>query len=295
VPDLEEWIAEYRVSLTSQVEEAATRAQAGLDDARRDVREAAQAERKHVCHQCPVRKEHRQYRRQRARLMLDRDAAERRLQERRRYEETRLQNTLKGLVSVLVQFSYIRKGALTYKAKKLADIFDSNALMITEMIEGNYLEGLRPEDLAEIFSWFAYDRDVDFLNRLLLPRFIVNLRRELDDLQNAIFQAERRQDLRLTPGYNPFFYGAARAWCKGTSLAEILDSMDLSEGDLVMTFNKTLDIMRQVRDMFVHQDPENPLRAGLEEADRLMRRGVVEMAYTLGFGPVETGQPTDQA
>ena len=286
VPDLEAWIAEYRAGLSSQVAEAADKARAGLDEMRREVRQAAEAERKHVCHQCPVRKEHRTYRRQRARLMLDRDAAERRLQERRRYEETRLQNTLKGLVNVLVQFSYIRKGELTYKAKKLADVFDSNALMITEMIEGNYLEGLQPEDLAEVFSWFAYDRDIDFLNRLLLPRYLVNLRRELDDLQNAIFQAERRQDLRLTPGYNPFFYGAARAWCKGTSLADILDSLDLSEGDLVMTFNKTLDIMRQARDMFVHHDPEHPLRAGLEEADRMMRRGVVEMAYTLGFGPV---------
>ncbi|MEO5952084.1 MAG: DEAD/DEAH box helicase [Chloroflexia bacterium] len=284
LPDLEEWITEYRAGLSSQVQEAADKAQATLDEARREVREAAEAERKHVCHVCNVRKEHRQNRRQRARLLIDRDAAEHRLEERRKYEETRLQNTLKGLINVLVQFSYIRKGELTYKAHKLADIFDSNSLMITEMVEGNYLEELQPEDLAEVFSWFAYDRDVDFLNRLLLPRFIVNLRRELDNLQNAIFQAERRQDLRLTPGYNPYFFGAARAWCRGTSLAEILGSVDMSEGDLVMTFNKTLDVMRQVRDMFIHHDPENPLRARLEQADKMMRRGVVEMAYSLGFG-----------
>jgi ATP-dependent RNA helicase HelY len=219
--------------------------------------------------------------------MLDRDSAEKRLSERSAYEDTRLQKTLRGLVNVLVRFSFIRKGNLTHKARKLADIFDSNALMIVEMIEGNYLEGLQPEDLAEVFSWFAYDRDVDFPNRLLLPRFIVNLRRELDDLQNAIFQAERRQDLRLTPGYNPFFYGAARAWCKGTSLGEILEAVDMSEGDLVMTFNKTLDIMRQVRDMFNHQDPDHPILQGLRQADKMMRRGVVEMAYTMGFGPAE--------
>jgi ATP-dependent RNA helicase HelY len=155
--------------------------------------------------------------------------------------------------------------------------------MITEMVEGNYLVDLQPEDLAEVFSWFAYDRDIDFLNRLLLPRYLVNLRRELDNLQNAIFQAERRQDLRLTPGYNPYFFGAARAWCRGTSLADILSSVDMSEGDLVMTFNKTLDVMRQVRDMFRHHDQENPLRARLAQADKMMRRGVVEMANTLGF------------
>jgi ATP-dependent RNA helicase HelY len=188
---------------------------------------------------------------------------------------------------VLVQFSYIRKGELTYKAKRLADIFDTNALMVTEMIEGNYLEAMKPEDIAEIFSWFAYDRDVDFLNRLLLPRYLVNLRRELDDLQNAIFAAERRNGISLTRGYNPYFFGAARAWCKGTSIADLLDQVDISEGDLVMTFNKTLDLMRQVRDMFVHHDRDNLLLTQLEEADKMVRRGVVQMAYTLGFAASE--------
>jgi ATP-dependent RNA helicase HelY len=285
LPDLEAWKAEYRAGLSEQMEEATERAQAHLDEIRAEIRQAAEAERNHVCHACNVRSEHRSYRRQRARLLIDRDNAEKKLNERRRFEETRLQNTLQGLVNVLVQFSYIRKGELTYKAKKLADVFDTNALMVTEMIEGNYLEKLQPEDIAEIFSWFAYDRDIDFLNRLLLPRYLVNLRRELDDLQNAIFAAERRNNISLTRGYNPYFFGAARAWCKGTSIADLLDMVDISEGDLVMTFNKTLDLMRQVRDMFIHHDPQNPLLAQIVEADKMVRHGVVQMAYTLGFGP----------
>jgi ATP-dependent RNA helicase HelY len=294
LPDLEAWKAEYRSTLSEQMEGVTQKAQARVDEIRAEIREAAEAERKHPCHACNVRSEHRAYRRQRARLLIDRDNAERRLNERRKFEETRLQNTLKGLTNVLVQFSYIRKGELTYKAKKLSDIFDTNALMITEMIEGNYLERLQPEDIAEVFSWFAYDRDIDFLNRLLLPRYLVNLRRELDDLQNAIFAAERRNEISLTRGYNPYFFGAARAWCKGTSIADLLEQVDISEGDLVTAFNKTLDLMRQVRDMFVHHDPENPLLSQVEEADRMMRRGVVQMAYTLGFAASDDNadQPT---
>ncbi|MDQ3706140.1 MAG: DEAD/DEAH box helicase [Chloroflexota bacterium] len=285
VPDLQAWIEEYRAAQMEHIEEASIKAKANLEEARAELAMSAKAEREHVCHHCPVRKEHRSNRRLRARLLLDRDSAEKRLSERRHYEETRLQTTLKGLTSVLVQFAYLRKGELTYKARKLADIFDTNALMITEMVEGGYFDGLKPQDLAEVFSWFAYDRDIDFLNRLLLPRYLLNLRRDLDSLQNAIFSAERRQDLALTRGYNPYFYGAARAWCKGTSIADLLDQMQMSEGDLVMTFNKTLDLMRQVRDMLAHQDPENPLRATLSEADKLMRRGVVEMAGMIGFAP----------
>jgi ATP-dependent RNA helicase HelY len=291
VPDLEAWIAEYRTGQMEHIEEASAKARANLEEVRAELTVAARAEREHVCHDCPVRKEHRSNRRLRARLLLDRDTAEKRLTERRHFEETRLQTTLKGLTSVLVQFAYLRKGELTFKARKLADIFDTNTLMVTEMVEGGYLDGLKPQDLAEVFSWFAYDRDIDFLNRLLLPRYLLNLRRDLDSLQNAIFAAERRQDLALTRGYNPYFYGAARAWCKGTSIADLLDQMQMSEGDLVMTFNKTLDLMRQVRDMLAHQDPDNPLRAVLSDADKLMRRGVVEMSQMIGFAPRSDTEP----
>ncbi len=287
LPDLEGWIEEYKAAQSEHIEAATSGARRNLEETRHDLSEAVEAERMHVCHTCPVRKEHRTNRRLHARLLLDRDSTERRLNERRRYEETRLQNTLKGLVNVLVQFAYIRKGELTPKAQKLADLFDTNALMICEIVEGGYLDGLKPEDIAEVFSWFAYDRDIDFPNRLLLPRYLINLRRDLDNLQNAIFAAERRQEISLTRGYNPYFFGAARAWCKGSSLADILMQVDISEGDLVMTFNKTLDIMRQAREMLAHHDPHNPLRAQFDEAGKMVRRGVVQMASSLGFAPQE--------
>lgn len=293
LPDLEAWIEEHRSAQAKQVEAATGKARSQLEEAREEVRRAAEAERTHVCHTCPVRKEHRSYRRSRARLMIDRDSAEKRLGERRHFEETRLQTTLKGLVSVLVQFNYLRKGELTYKARKLADVFDTNSLMLTEMTEGGYLHGLKPEDLAEICSWFAYDREIDFQNRMLLPRYLITMRHELDDLQNAIFSAERRQGLSITTGYNTFFFGAARAWCRGTSIGEILDRMELSEGDLVMTFNKTLDLMRQLREMLAHNDPDNPLREGFAEAERMMRRGVVEMAQSIGFAPLPERPPEE--
>ncbi len=293
-PDLQGRVREHRAEQLTHIEEASAKARANLEYVREQLRLAADAERTHVCHQCPVRKEHRTNRRVHARILLDRDAAEKKLAERRKYEETRLQNTLKGLSNVLVQFAYMRKGELTPKARKLADIFDTNAVMINEMVEGNYLEGLKPEDVAEIFSWFAYDRDIDFVNRLLLPRYLLNLRRDLDSLQNAIFAAERRQDISITRGYNPYFYGAARPWCKGTSIADLLTQMQISEGDLVMTFTKTLDIMRQVREMLQRHEPEHPVRALLWEADRLMRRGVVEMSQMVGFAPMVEGVAGDQ-
>jgi ATP-dependent RNA helicase HelY len=292
LPDLDEWIAQHQATTLTELDDQLAQMDAQIAEAREYTRRVAAEERAHACHTCPVRKQHRTYRRQRGRALAGYDAAVQTLEERRHYEDTRLQTLLDGLVAVLKQFYYLdAAGNPTPKAPRLMDIFDTNALMISELLESGYLAGASPSDLAEIFSWFAYDRDVEIRNRHLLPGHLLRIRDQLDQLQRAVFQAERRYELMISTGYNVFFYGAARAWCKGATMADLLQKMDLSEGDLVMTFNKTLDLMRQVRDMLYRQDPENPLREGLREADALLRRGVVELVYSLGFVPGE--QPAD--
>jgi hypothetical protein len=60
--------------------------------------------------------------------------------------------------------------------------------------------------------------------------------------------------------------------------------MQLAEGDIIITFNKTLDLMRQVQDMLFAHFPESPLIPILREARYMMRRGVVEQIYNVGFG-----------
>ena len=217
-------------------------------------------------------------------LLAGRQEAEEFLEERRAYEDTRLQTLLNGLVAVLERFYYLdRAGEKTAKAARLMDMFDTNALMISEMVEGAYLQGFSAPDVAEVFSWFAYDRDVEFRNRNLLPGPLVQLRRRLDDLQRDIFGAERRHDLMITTGYNTYFYGVVRAWCRGATMADLLGKVELSEGDIVMAMTKTLDVMRQVREMLLRHDPDGPLTATLREADGLLRRGVVQMVNSIGF------------
>jgi hypothetical protein len=153
---------------------------------------------------------------------------------------------------------------------------------------------LQAQDLAEVFTWFSYDRDFEFMNRYILPRHLIDLRKNLDDLEREIFSAERQNDLMITNGYNIYFFGATRAWCRGASLASIMEKMQLAEGDIIITFNKTLDLMRQVFDMLVAHDPGHPLIARLKEAKALVRRGVVEQVYNIGFGVLQDALEEDE-
>ena len=70
-------------------------------------------------------------------------------------------------------------------------------------------------------------------------------------------------------------------------MVEISDKIELSEGDLVMTFNKTIDLLRQVGEMLQNVNPEHPLRGRLRQAEAMLKRDIVEHSLALGFAPIE--------
>ena len=219
LPDLEQWILSHQQTQGAELDAQLAQFDTQVAEAEEYVRRVAAEERAHACHTCPVRKQHRHYRRERGRLLAGRAGGRGlpggapRLRGHAPANAARM-----GWSPCCERFYYLdREGEKTAKAARLMDIFDTNALMISEMVEGGYLEGLSAPDVAEVFSWFAYDRDVEFRNRNLLPGHLVHLRRRLDELQRDIFGAERRHDLMITTGYNPYFYGVVRAWCRGAT------------------------------------------------------------------------------
>ncbi len=155
------------------------------------------------------------------------------------------------------RFGYLYRGYPTEKADMLASVFDNDALILCELVDRGVLDDLPPEDLAEVFSWFSFDRDFRYANHFTLSRELIQLRRRLDDIERAVLGEERDNGLYISEGHNPSFYGAARAWTEGQTMVEICEQIELSEGDLVLTFNKTIDLLRQVREMLTDVLPEN--------------------------------------
>jgi ATP-dependent RNA helicase HelY len=285
LPDLAAWQSNHRAEMITKYGGGVEKINQRIENSRQKVKDLKETERTHVCHTCNVRKKHRSLQRDTAKLLLARDEALERYEERKEYEESRLNQTLQGIVTVLRRFGYLDKqGYQTEKSGKLRDIFDTNGLIIVEMISRGWLDEFAPQDLAEVFSWFAYDRDIEFVNGFILPKHLIDLRKKLDDMERDVFASERQNELMISSGYNIYFFGAARAWGRGASLAKVLDKVQLAEGDLIITFNKTLDLMRQVYDMLLEHDPDNDLIPRLIEARKIMRRGVVEQVYNIGFG-----------
>lgn len=283
LPDLAAWQATFRAERERELAPDVRRTEAALAHATAVIDELVAARAVHVCHACEQRKEQQAVIQQRRRLERERADAEERMQRQVRREQQRVERVVGGIAGVLHRFGYLEHGNLTPKADMLANIFDTNGLILCEAIDRGWLDDLEADDLAEVCSWFAFDRDTRFGNRFLLPHGLLTLRRELEALEMEVVREERRAELAISTGYHRGFYGAARAWCRGDDLTEIASVIELSEGDLVTTLNKTLDLMRQLREMLIDVDPERPLRHRLDWAIKLVQRDIVAQSYQIGF------------
>ncbi len=290
LPDLDAMATRHREAMDQRLGSERAAIEVELSEVRDQIRSITNTRTQHPCHTCSRRKEHQSNLKLLSTMERERSAIQTDLGREQTSEEERIRRLIRGIRDVLHRFGYLHRGYPTAKADTLANVFDTHGLVLCEMIDRGFLDRLSAPNLAEVFSWFAYDRDFRFGNSFTLSSRLVLLRRRLDDLEQEVFSAERSNGLFITSGHSEGFYGAMQAWCQGSSMARILEQIELSEGDLVLSFNKTIDIMRQIREMLGQAMPDHPLRAALDDAERLVRRDIVEQSLSIGFMPLVDAQ-----
>src|SRR5207247_1485041 len=162
--------------------------------------------------------------------------------------QQRARHRLQSLERVLEGFQYLDYGRPTRKAAALRELFDANGLILAEALARGVFRQAEPIELVEALSWFCYDRDKTFYNRFRLAPTAWEIRERVERIQNQVLRAEHEAGLTLTPGFTGTFTGITYAWCQGLEFSELLNGVGLPEGDIMLAFNKTLDLMRQVRD-----------------------------------------------
>jgi ATP-dependent RNA helicase HelY len=299
LPDVVAEMDEFQQRLRARQAEDLVRTQDELVQVRFD-HEALELELdRHPYHDSSLLAEHRERFRRVSELERERAGLEDLLLRESEAEEQRVQSVIWGIREVLHRFSYMRRGFATEKADMLAGVFDNDGLILCELVDRGVLAELPPEDLAEIFSWYSFDREMRYANGYTLSPELTDVRRKIEGIERSVVGEEREHRLFISTGHNPTFYGAARAWCTGQTMVEIAEKIALSEGDLVLTFNKTIDLIRQVREMLEDVLTGHPLIGPLRRAERLLCRGIVEQSLAIGFAPLaevaQSAEPQAQA
>jgi hypothetical protein len=127
------------------------------------------------------------------------------------------------------------------------------------------------------------DRD-SAMRGLPLTRRLHRLREILDALHGGVLREEERQGLQMSRPLPVDFHGVALAWAEGQTLADIAQRARLQEGDLVGALQKTLDLINQLKGAALRGPLGAGLVPGLDAADALLRRGVVQASYAWAVG-----------
>ena len=285
LPDLDARLAQFQATDGARLERRRAELAAQVEALDAEERDLTELRDDHPLHDRATRRRYQANVAAVDRLYQEQASFEELLRTEQQAEEARVRGVIRGIRDVLHRFGYLDRGVPTEKADLLAGVFDNDGVILCEMIVRGWLETLRPEDLAEVFSWYCFDRDNRYSNGFTLTPGLTRLRLRIDELERDVLEEEHAHDLFISTGHNATFYGPVRAWALGATMVEIGETIELSEGDLVLTFNKTIDLMRQVRDMLRDVLDDHPLIPLLRQAERLLRRGIVEQSLTLGFAP----------
>lgn len=135
------------------------------------------------------------------------------------------------------------------KAGLVRGIFDTNALLLAELLEDRSLkpEAIAAPEFAELIGWFAGDRPKQHRGlSIKLGGRLRQLRQLLDEVTTRVQRAERNGGMLLTQTIVPVFPSLICRWCAGEDIGLLSREYQLSEGDITAHVDGTRQLLRQV-------------------------------------------------
>jgi ATP-dependent RNA helicase HelY len=154
---------------------------------------------------------------------------------------------LYATVYVLRALGYLDEDdELSVRGRLLRAIFHSSGIMVADLLLSGALDELGPAEVAEVASWFTYDGD-RLRNLQTLSNRLGAARRQVWRTQRLVQDLELTNGLTVTQAIEESFHSVALRWWRGTSLGGLLRSIDLAEGDLLVSLNQTIDLLQQLQ------------------------------------------------
>lgn len=174
--------------------------------------------------------------------------------------------------SVLSEKGYLNDDYPTDFGITTSQIRSENELFIAEIIFSGILENLTPSQLAAVVCAITTEDlriDIPYLPISEPVRktlnLIRNIKRKLEKVQNK-YSVE-------APMYiNPYFSSLIELWVEGAEWETITEQVDMGEGDIVRSFKRVVDVLRQFTT--IANVPEALVFTAREAIDKIQREPV---------------------
>lgn len=174
--------------------------------------------------------------------------------------------------SVLIDFGYLRDDYPTENGITTSQIRSENELFIAQIIFSNVLENLTPAQLAAVVCAITTEDlriDIPYLPISEPVRKTLNLIR---NIRRKVEKVQNKYTVEAPMYINPYFSSLIELWVEGAEWETIIEQIDMGEGDIVRSFKRVVDVLRQFTT--IDNVPENLVFTAREAIDKIQREPV---------------------
>lgn len=147
--------------------------------------------------------------------------------------------------SVLTEVGYLKDDYPTECGVTTSQIRSENELFVAEIIFSGVLEELTPAQLAAVVCAITTE-DL----RIDIPYLPISepVRKTLNKIRNIRRKVEKVQlkhSVEAQMYINPYFSSLIELWVEGANWETITEQVDMGEGDIVRSFKRVVDVLRQ--------------------------------------------------
>lgn len=174
--------------------------------------------------------------------------------------------------AVLNNFGYLQNDYPTEYGITTSQIRSENELFIAEIIFSNVLENLKPSELSAVICAVTTEDlriDIPYLPLSEKVRKTLNLIR---NIRRKIEKAQNTHNIESPMYINPYFSSLIELWVEGAQWETITEQADIGEGDIVRSFKRVVDVLRQLTT--IKNVPDSLIFTAHEAIDKIMREPI---------------------
>ena len=157
-------------------------------------------------------------------------------------------NTFLKHKRVLEKTGYLKDDYPTEIGKTTAGIRAENELFLSEIFLSGILDNLTEAQLASVICAITTeDLRADLFMQIPISKEVRKVLNQVKDIRRRLSNIEKEEDIHKDNMYiNSFYSPLIEYWINGGEWEDLIDQIEAGEGDVVRTFKRTIDVLRQL-------------------------------------------------
>ena len=148
--------------------------------------------------------------------------------------------------AVLEHYGYLENEYPTKEGIIISQLRFENELFLAKIIFSGVLDNLTPAELAAVIcAVTTEDVRAELYSGLPLTSTIRKTLNKIKDIKRNLERTQRDNDVEDVMYINGFYSPLIEMWVNGAEWEQITDQVDIGEGDIVRTFKRVIDVLRQ--------------------------------------------------